>query len=233
MQHLSSKADIVRRVHVLPGHIQHGDRRYDTIQDGESWFSNIPDAESQPWDSLIFPEPLATGNMEVKAMILERDKGLTLRFYYQVTSEEFTAMLQPGRSTRKVLAGTRSLTCLRNANCPQQLSGRCVAIRSGWRPQPEQTQQSSSQMPMRDRMPREKAPATSSSSSMIHIWSFDTDIARLVALETHKRQQSVYSERHREHEWVGRGSYLRRDECLACCIRSIHMLDNIGTVHIL
>lgn len=233
LQHLSSKADIVRRVHVLPGHIQHGDRRYDTIQDGESWFSNIPDAESQPWDSLVFPEPLATGNMEVKAMILERDKGLTLQFYYRVTSEEFTAMLQPGRSTRKVLAGTRSLTCLRNANCPQQLSGRCVAIRSGWRPQPEQTQQSSSQTPMRNRMPREKAPATSNSGSMFHIWSFDTDIARLVALETHKRQQPVYSKRHREDEWAQTGCYLRRDECLACCIRSIHMLGNSETVHIL
>lgn len=82
LQHLSSKADIVHRVHILPGHIQHGDRRYDTIQDGESWFSNISDAESQLWDSLIFSEPLATGNMEVKAMILERDKGLTLQFYY-------------------------------------------------------------------------------------------------------------------------------------------------------
>jgi hypothetical protein len=230
LQHPSSKADIARRVHVLPGHIQHGDRRYDTVQDGESWFSAIPDAVSQPWDSIVFPEPLVTGDMEVKAMILERGKGLTLRFYYKVTSNELTAMLQPGRSTRKVLACTGSLTCLRNANCPQQLSGRCVAVRSGWHPQPEQTRQSSSRMPMR---PGEKAPATSSSSSTFHIWSFDADIARLVALETHKRQQKVYSEHHEEREWEEKSCYLRRDECLACCIRSTHVLGDSDNVHIL
>jgi hypothetical protein len=181
LQNLGSKAEMVRRVHVLPGHIQHGDRRYETIRDGESWFSSIPDADTQPWTSTAFPKPLAAGEMDVKAMLLERSKGQTLLFYYKVTADNFTAMLQPGHMTRKILARTGIITCYKGQRCPQMLPGLCEAVQSGWRV--KHTRPQSRRFPptlSRPGSPIEAIPK-------FYVWAFDHDIARLVALETYER----------------------------------------------
>ena len=204
---LSSRPEAVRLVHILPGHIQRDNRRYDSVQDGETWFSKIPVGQTEAWTSPNLPPPMDFGDVEVKAMAVERSKNRVLQFYYMVTvsthglhsTHNLTAMLQPCEITRHVLQqDTASDACSGGSTCGKQLAGRCFAVRNGWRfPRPE---------------------GEWLVEATFYVWNLSTDIARCLALEAVHYTGNNYSTTPES------AIHIRRQECLPCSTWRLLML---------
>ena len=132
LRSITGRAEMMRIVHVLPGHIQRGHRQYDSVYDGDSC---APDVASVQLESLETPEPKAIsrcGSIEAKAMVMERGTEQSLIFYYKVTIQDVSVFLQPGRLTQKILLRTGILTCAKGPGCKNELMLPCAVVKEGW-----------------------------------------------------------------------------------------------------
>jgi hypothetical protein len=216
----SSKAAFVRCVHILPGHIQRGNRMVNFVYDGDVWFSNIPDGEKEAWKSSELPSSLDVDDLDVKGMVIERGTSNdALYFFYKVTTKSLSAMLQPGRLTRRVLERTGYLSCYKDTRCRSGVMGNCFAVRRGWRFLEEQSDKS---LPI------------------FYIWTFDSEAAHCLALETYNRRHLVMradSLNERFEPFI----FIRGDECLSCTMATIYRYgmpkyghgENLTPFHIL
>ncbi|KAL8910019.1 MAG: hypothetical protein Q9171_004679 [Xanthocarpia ochracea] len=112
---LSPRAETVCKVHVLPGHIQCRDRRYDFVHDAE-----IPDSVSPiirtPQDisgedlaalqqpSTDVPDLMRSSTLkDTQALATERSSGASISFVYKISLPERHIYIRPGELTQFVL----------------------------------------------------------------------------------------------------------------------------------
>ena len=193
---LSTRAELLRKIHVVPGHIEYRSRRYDSIWDGaprrtlllEPVDFTILDASDNGLDSAPPPSSLS-----ISPLVTEPSEAGQLAFSYQITTPRGTAFIQPGWMTCLLLEATGQVSCTRR-NCDTTLSAPCYLIRSGWS--------------IDDTTLAELA----SSETTVCVWKQQSDAARMLELEI-LGKNSVRGQ-------IRGQIVLRRDECLSCCTRS-------------
>jgi hypothetical protein len=173
LRYPSSNAADLRRIHVMPGHIQRGDREYTSVWDcAPTIRANLPKAKLDP-PSVSPLVDIRNDNIEIKPMVTEVSGGGQLIFYYQAKVQGTTVLIRPGMLTQRVLERTGLISCNRRT-CNTELFYPCGVVREGW----EETRDSE----IETSIPR------------CLIWPFrETDLGRCVAIEI--EQRSLYVRR--------------------------------------
>lgn len=126
LQSVTSQAEMMRMVHILPGYIHMGDRRFSSIYDPSVTHQPSPTAQwnvVQKHDSTAMVEERRYGNTKVEAFGLEKSVEHELIVFYQVSI--------PGRLTYEILKGTGLVTC-DQIHCDRRLAFPCCLVQRGW-----------------------------------------------------------------------------------------------------
>jgi hypothetical protein len=161
---LSTNAAALRRIHVLPGHIQRGDREYTAVWDcAPAPQSQLPKA-TLGIKSVTVPDELRNDRIDIKALVTEVSGGGQLIFYYQAMFQGVQLRIRPGMLTMRVLEHSGLITCDKRT-CNRELIFPCRVIRDGW--------------------DIEEHMETLTQPTDCLIWPFqEDDIGRCVAIET-------------------------------------------------
>jgi hypothetical protein len=128
---LSSNATVLRRIHVVPGRIQRGDREYTAVWDcAPAPQSQLPKA-TLGVESVTLPTELRDDKIDIKALVTEVSGGGPLIFYYQAMFQGATVRIRPGMLTQRVLERSGLITCDKRT-CDRDLVFPCRVIRQGW-----------------------------------------------------------------------------------------------------
>ena len=128
---LSSNAAVLRRIHVLPGRIQRGDREYTAVWDcAPAPQSQLPKA-TLGIKSVTLPTELRDDKIDIKALVTEVSGGGQLISYYQAMFQGATVRIRPGMLTQRVLERSGLITCDKRT-CDRDLVFPCRVIREGW-----------------------------------------------------------------------------------------------------
>ena len=131
---LSSNAAVLRRIHVLPGRIQRGDREYTMVWDC------APASQSQlPLPKVTLGAKTATlssesrdDNIDIKALVTEESGGGQLIFYYQALLQDARVVrIRPGMLTQRVMERSGLVVCDK-LTCNRDLVFPCQVICEGW-----------------------------------------------------------------------------------------------------
>lgn len=161
---LSSNAAVLRRIHVLSGHIQRGDREYTAVWDcAPAPQPQLPKA-TLGTKSVTLPSEFRDDRLDIKALVTDVSGEGQLIFYYQAMFQGARVRIRPGMLTHRVLEHSGLITCDKRT-CSRELVIPCRVIREGW-----------------DIGEQRK---TSGQSTDCLIWPFrEDDIGRCVAIET-------------------------------------------------
>lgn len=189
---LSSNAAVLRRVHVLPGRIQKGDREYCLVTDfPPSASGRLPKAKLGP-ESITPPTKFRSDKFDIKALVREVSNGSALNFDYEAVSQSMLTRIRPGMFTRKVLRRTGTITCDK-LTCKAHLVFPCRVVQEGWVTGP-----SESDIPFDGLQDR---------AVECSIWPFrENDIGRCVAISVTPFD-----------DWT----VIRNGECLPCCTKAV------------
>ena len=175
LQGLSSNAAVLRRIHVLPGRIQKGDREYSEVTDSDHQVE-LPLPRAKLSRKSITPPANYredNGNIKIKALVRENTNGSALEFTYEAAFEGTMARIYPGHLTQRILCCTGLITCSQRA-CGKSLTFPCSVISEGWGGIPYT-------------LSREEQP------SKCLIWPFrENDIGRCIAVGTAGVDEVVY-----------------------------------------
>ncbi len=198
LRSLSSHAEDARVVHIVPGHIQLGDKQFSSVYDrGVQSHSNLSPIEYE-----VLEESTSAGmiqqpsQFDIKLEMLALEKAADhelIVFYQAMVPEEPTVKLLPGRISREVLKGTGMLTCER-LQCTSRLILPCASIQRGWHLFNQDDT---------------KTWIGSRTGKVCLIWPQLEDPARCVAI-----QEQMLAR-------VDRAIVLRRSECTSCCTTSL------------
>ena len=161
----SSNAVDLRHIHVSPGHIQRGDREYNSVWDSAPTpRAQLPKAKLEI-ESIKPPSDMRDDKIDIKALVTEVSGGGQLIFYYQATVQETTVLIRPGMLTQRVLERTGLITCDKRT-CGIELLFPCRVVCEGWEIDND-------------------TRTTDSQTTNCIIWPFrETDAGRYVAIET-------------------------------------------------
>ena len=204
LRKLSPRAETVCKVHVLPGHIQYRDRRYDFVHDAEvlaktSWrFRLTRDGATlttlqQP--STDVPDLMHSSTLkDVQALATERSSGASISFVYKISLRGYPIYICPGKLTQLVLRDSGLIAC-DSRGCSSSLAFPCTVVDDGWT------------------VRRDNPGLHYLSGFACCIWTYDDDLARCVAVASNAM---LGSENTGSHVFI-----LRRHECLPCSTRSV------------
>jgi hypothetical protein len=129
---LSSTAANLRRIHVMPGHIQRGDREYTSVWDcAPTNLPDLPEAKLDP-PSVTPLVDIRDDNVDIKIIVTEVSGGGQLIFYYRAKVQGATVLIRPGMLTQRVLERTGLIICNRRT-CNTELFYPCRVVREGWK----------------------------------------------------------------------------------------------------
>lgn len=195
---MSGDLETMRMVHILPGHIQMGDRQFDNIYDppsGSERSFGLPLTAIQ-YNMVEEHDPTAVikerrfDNIEIKAFGMEKSTEHELVVFYEISIPgEPTIQFRPGSVTGKILRRMGIQAC-EQMSCSTQLAFPCALVQQGWQ--------------MTDSQRREIQRGWST-ERVCCIWPSIGDVARYVVM-------SLVDE-----ECL----FLRRRECVSCCTKSI------------
>ena len=214
LESLTSNPALLRRVHVIPGHISWNDRIYGSVWDC------APGALSSVLDPITFDEDIvdivrelkfcdSPEAMQIRALVSEviSDDREAIAYYYKVTLARGTVLIRPGFVTEFILKHTGLLACKRNeGGCKDELAFKCTAVTKGW------------ELP--DTLSKFKYPFDIACC----IWTYYDDIARCLIIE---RQNTLTRARSGEGN-IQRQMFIRRNECISCCTHSILAIAEAG-----
>ena len=199
LRSLSSQAENARMVHILPGHIQMGDRQYSSTYDPPKpersmGLSSIQFDSIEECDPTNIVEQPRLANIKLEAFgLLEKSAEHELIVFLKAKMPEEPALtLRPGFSSYEVLKGTGMLTCERT-QCTSRLILLCLSIRRGWHV--PNTRDSDKRIGSR-------------TGHLCLIWPQLEDLARCVAIEERQYGASAMV-------------FFRRTECVSCCTISL------------
>ena len=195
LQSLSSHAENARMVHIVSGHIQMGDKQFNSVYDyGDNSVPNLSPMQMDILGDSASAMIQQRRHIDIKLEMLGLEKAIDhelIVFYRAMVSDEPAIKLQPGRISHEVLKGTGMLTCERS-QCTSRLVLPCAFVRQGWQ------------------LVDEKAAKTwigSSTGPACLIWPQLEDLARCMALQTQLNSTTKI--------------VLRRGECTSCCTVSL------------
>ena len=195
LQSVTSQAEMMRMVHILPGYIHMGDRRFSSIYDHPK--NNGSSSTTAQWnvvqehDSTAMVEEQRYGNIKLEAFGLEKSVEHELIVFYQVSIPgESTFKLRPGRLTYTILKGTGLVTC-DQIHCDRRLAFPCGLVQRGWQG-----------------AARNKTTTGIESEYQFLIWPWRSDLARCAVVELTSGELTS-------------GLIWRRRECVSCCTASI------------
>ena len=170
---LSSNAAVLRRIHVIPGRIQKGDREYSEVNDFTYDLRlSLPKATLCP-KSITLPNELRKDNIDIKALVRENTSGSALQFSYEAAFQGTLALIHPGTFTQRVLRRTGLIKCSKRT-CEAHLVFPCSVVQEGW-----------GELPYT--LSREEQPIK------CFIWHFrETDFGRCVAIATASIDEVIY-----------------------------------------
>ena len=193
---LSAKAELMRKVHVVRGHIQWGNNTYSSVWDAISWNNEDRQVIECAKASRKFTSTrhYQDDGLELKGLVTERSSGNRLHFYYRssLPSGEFVS-LQPGATTERVLRNTGNLRCEKH-RCGDSLAFPSSYITKGW---------------VLDNKILDSLQFHAGIACCI--WPLGNDIARCIAI------QMIYDAK---TDWNNR-VFLRQTQCLPRCTLSI------------
>ena len=207
LRSMTSQAEMMRMVHILPGYIHMGDRHFSSIFDIPNTNNSRRPTTAQwdvveEYDSTTMVAKARCGNIKVEAFGLEKSMEHELVVFYQVSIPgEPTFKLRPGRLTYTVLKRTGIATC-DQIHCDRRLAFPCGLVHRGWQGITS---------------PIDKTLTGLKSEYQCFIWPQISDLARCAVME------------------LTSGLFvLRRRECVSCCTASIvrQPADSMG-YHIL
>ena len=192
LRSLSSHAENARMVHIVPGHIQMGDKQYSSVYD----VPNQTTAHLSPSEfdimneyktSRIIQQPT---QLEIKIELLGLEKFTDhelVVFFRAVVPGEPPIQLKPGRINDTVLRGTGILTC-EKSHCTSRLVLPCALIERGWH--------------IPDKNDKDSLVG-SRTGHICFLWPQLEDLARCVAIQ---------------EQWNSGADeiFLRRGECFSC-----------------
>ena len=195
LRSISSDAETTRMVHIVPGHIQRGDKQFNHVYD-----SSMPSPKAAPVQADFlegFQPTSIVGqarrlDLKIEMLGIETTTDQKLIVYYQVTMPgESVIQLQPGRISEAVLHGTGILTC-KHMHCTERLLLPCALVRQGWR------------VPY---VCDVRTWVSASAGPKCLIWPQMDDFARCIAIQLHLDFPEKI--------------VIRRNECIPCCTVSL------------
>ena len=136
LRSLSSHAENARVVHIIPGHIQMGDKQFNSVYDSpvtsHTYLSPLQfDILEESNSASIIQQPRPF-HIKIEMLGLEKatDHELVV-FYRAMVPEEPPIKLQPGRISHQVLKSTGLVSC-KGLQCSSRLVLPCALVRRGW-----------------------------------------------------------------------------------------------------
>ncbi|KAL9110649.1 MAG: hypothetical protein Q9227_004826 [Pyrenula ochraceoflavens] len=192
---LNCSTAAMRRIHVLPGRIQRGDREYKEVRVLRSTVSGSLLQEAKlSSNTLNVYDKLRDHKIELKGMVREVTGGTAVGFCYEAISDGIRLHISP-TYTWAVLRRVGLITCDKRT-CKKQLAIPCKFVQEGWA------------LPIGDREPED--------CHGCYIWPFsEDDVCRCVALVAVLRATTGEMYRYIEEKF-----YFRNGECLPCCTKA-------------
>ena len=128
---LSSNAAVLRRIHVLPGRIQKGDREYNEMKDFVHQLQHPLPKATLGTKSITLPAEFREDNIKIKALVREDASGSGLQFSYEAAFQGTLARIHPGIFTQRLLRRSGLVAC-RKRDCGENLVFPCSVIKEGW-----------------------------------------------------------------------------------------------------
>ena len=198
LRSISSDAETARMVHIVPGHIQRGDKQFNHVYDISC--GSVPSPKAAPVQADVlegFQPTSIVGqprriDLKIEMRGIETTKDQELMVYYQVTMPGGSVIqLQPGRISEAVLHGTGILTC-KHMHCTERLLLPCALVRQGWT------------VPY---VCDVRTWVSASAGPKCLIWPQMDDFARYIAIQLHLDSLDDI--------------VIRRNECIPCCTVSL------------
>ena len=203
LRSISSDAETTRMVHIVPGHIQMGDKQFNHVYDISR--GSVPGSKAAPVQADVlegFQPTSIVGqprriDLKIEMRGIETTTDQELMVYYQVTMPGGSVIqLQPSRISEAVLHGTGILTC-KHMHCTERLLLPCALVRQGWHVSDECDV---------------RTWVKASAGPKCLIWPQMDDFARCVAIQLHMSEQIV----------------IRTNECIPCCTVSLVQMPGQG-----
>ncbi|MCJ1311549.1 hypothetical protein MMC25_005222 [Agyrium rufum] len=193
---MTTRPELSRRIHLIPGHIAKGNRAFDSIWDGpapqDPYLETVDlelAAEGVQLPNAIYPSP----ELQISAIVDEPSGPGRLYFHYRISTNTSRVLIRPGAMTRRILWESGKIVCSKS-NCDKFLAFTPFLVRSGWDVDNNSTLDE----------------AFKHSKTIVLYWKHTrSDLARLLAI-------------HKQMEKRNTIIIVRRDECLPCAIRSVH-----------
>ena len=206
LNELSSEAENARIVHILPGHIQLGDRQfqgvYDPYHDDPASLALSPIAYDliEEFSSTRRLLTSRSADIEIQAFAQERARDDELFVFFKATLPgEPVITLRPGFISHCVLQRTGVLTCDQD-HCVSRLNLPSLLIKRGWQIPNDLHNQSMGQ---------------SSKTNLCLIWPQLDSLVRCIIIQLYSVGR---------HEAV----FLRREQCISCFTSSVARQQKLG-----
>ncbi|MCJ1245671.1 hypothetical protein MMC30_002875 [Trapelia coarctata] len=202
LRSLTCQAELVRMVHILPGHISHKGRQYMAVRDFQHTRDKpIPDfAQVTPASVAIREDNLALlENQIVRIEILANAQDLMEKAIccsYKIYTPTASFNLHPGLLMMQILIRSGQIPCGNGPQCRKQLALPCSIVQSGWQLNPNKTQNLEYSLRV-----------------ACCIWPSGDDMARCIALQAHIIDKTGPGQRYT--------AFVRRRECLPCCTLAV------------
>jgi hypothetical protein len=231
---LTTRPESISLIHILPGHIQRGDSRYDRILDGVQSQTSFSSSQQESlelvkYDLLDRRHPtlvvsLADTDVQMKALVAEPFEGKDIMLFYRASVPSGSIDIQPGVFTEKILTSSGLLYCDGPHELPQEAHLHCAAVTSGWRLRHAEV----------DQLPEDFGISCC-------VWNLDeNEQARCFVFAYQSRQEYPNSDRapldhspYPQPNTLRRlfepnmycSVFLRRNECLACCTKVLQLIN--------
>ena len=215
---ISCRAELMRRVFVIPGHMQHGTRCYDRVLDGVGSqgqsASKVEQISHQSSETMSKKALRRDDKIPLTAHIVEPFSGDDALFYYEAALPSGFFHIQPGLFTEQVLMSSGLLYCtpaLHDRGIPPIPHS---IVKQGWRVDSDLAQTLSYRLGL-----------------ACCLWNYTDEVARCVALECQRKENysrvdpETRLSLNRGQENLGRlvpqlrkAIFIRDQQCVACCI---------------
>ncbi|KAI1609029.1 hypothetical protein EDD37DRAFT_673560 [Exophiala viscosa] len=201
LESVTTRPELLRRIHVIPGHIGRGTRVFNSVWDCAH--SKAPFLERVKFSKVAegldtssrydFPEQL-----KLTALVDEPSGPGQLALYYQISAPQGQVFIQPGEISRHILSRSGLIVCSKS-DCDERLPLDPYFVRAGWN--------------FDSKSLKEFAESDQMTPGNVLVWKHrNSDIERLLAIEI--QRQTSYRLRAHAHVLFARG------ECVPCSIRA-------------
>ena len=210
LESMTMRPELLRRIHIIPGHISWNNRVYDSVSEHE--FLVIPSFEAATLKAAGSPtemqlDSIGKEKLGMTAMVEESIEPSQLNFYYKISTSKGQTLISPIAISRLVLQRSGLV------NCTREHSGDCTGLNayhvtSGW----DIDYDTVPRLPEPKRAADEELVDQQVNDITIFSWKCrSTEVSRLLALEL---------QRQGAEELFGTMKFIvSQDACLPCCVR--------------